>query len=104
MSNVGTLVAVMAFAVAASARAQSPAPAEPELQLVAECNGAAPSNKRRVLRACEELATRGRLGLATPAASVAYQEYQAVMEHWQACQRRQLAVPARNRLSCPRRP
>ena len=105
MVVLGAIVAAIALAGRVSAEEESAASLEAELpQLIAACNRVVEGgiNKRRAMRACETLAKANQLGFAEPVASTAYQRYQVNQERWQACQRRQLPIPAEQRLGCPR--
>ena len=103
MSKLTLLAASMALATCANTHAQSAASFETELQrLVVECNSAADSSKRKVMRACETLENEGRLSLVEPDAVTAYRRYQE--ERLQACLRRQAAPrgSARGQPDCER--
>ncbi len=96
MSKLTVLVAATTLALGANALAQSSAPSAGELpQLVAACNGAASSDKPRVMRACETLDKNGRLSLVEPTAVTAYQRYQ--QERLAACERRQASPRGQSR-------
>lgn len=96
MSKLTVFVTAMALAHAATTLAQSPAALETQTpELIADCNGAANSSKRRVMRACETLDKEGRLSLVEPAAVTAYRRYQD--ERLQACQRRQASPRGQSR-------
>ena len=96
MSKLEALVAAMTLAMGAHALAQSTAsPVDDLPQLVAACNGAAGSDKPRVMRACETLEKNGRLSLVESAAVTAYQRYQ--QERLAACQRRQASPRGQSR-------
>jgi Ni/Co efflux regulator RcnB len=96
MSKLTLVVAAMALAHCANTLAQSATSSETRLrQLVADCNGAANSSKRRAISACETLDKEGRLSLAEPAAVTAYQRYQE--DRLPACQRRQASPRGQSR-------
>jgi CheY-like chemotaxis protein len=97
MSRAALLAAALALPLCAATEAQSPA-AEAELaQLVADCNAiaAASAPKRRNIRACETLASEGRLSLIEAAALTAYQQHRD--EQLQACLRRQVSPRGQSR-------
>ena len=100
MSKLTLLLAATALATCASTLAQSPDSSESELpRLIADCNGAADSNKSRVMRACETLDKEGRLSLVEPAAVTAYRRYQE--ERLQACQRYRASPRGQSRGQAP---
>jgi hypothetical protein len=89
MSKLTMVIAIMTLAGSAQTLAQS-APSQAELaDLVTACNGMAGSPKleRRNIRACETLATAGRLALVEPDAANVYRRYRE--ERRLACERRQ---------------
>lgn len=89
MSKLTVLIATIALGGSLHARAQSSGSDEDVARLVTDCNVMASSARpaRRSIRACETLATNGRLALVDPAAVVAYQRYSE--ERRLACERRQ---------------
>jgi hypothetical protein len=95
MSRITWLGAAMALACHAGAHAQSASEDETP-QLVADCNGmAASAAKKKNARACEALASQGRLSLVEQAAVIAYWQYRD--ERRQECLRREASPRGQSR-------
>ncbi len=96
MSKLPLFLFAIALTYCASTLAQSANSLEAELPtLIADCNGAAHSSKRRAIGACETLEKAGRLSLVEPAAVTAYRQYR--QERLDACQRRQASPRGQSR-------
>ena len=88
MARFTVLVATVALGASVQAGAQSAGSDADLARLVTDCNVMASSPKpaRRSIRACETLATNGRLALVDRAAVIAYQRHRE--ERRLACERR----------------